>query len=99
MIKITLPVHFQERPQVDSEEDDNYKNVLRDIKGVEASEDDITFFIKDVVFYNIDTITPNIDTSGEPLTIIYSGGNEFTSPLLLEEVATIIDKALKKSGK
>lgn len=96
MIKIKIPVHFQEKPS-ENDQEDNYKQVLREIKGVSSTEEP-EYFTKEVAFYHIDCVSPNVDTEDNQISVIYSGGMEFTSPLSLEEVEALIDKALK-SGK
>jgi len=92
MIKIKIPVHYQNKEQ--EEEDDSYRAVLKDITGISSKRDE-EYFTKDTYFYNIDCIVPNADSKNVPISIIYSGGMEFTTSLSLDEIDAIIQKAVK----
>lgn len=92
MIKIKIPVHFQNKEEDDN--DNSYKAVLKDITGV-SSEEEKEYFIRDTYFYSIDCVVPNLDINNVPISVIHSGGIEFTSSLSLDEIDAIIQKAVK----
>jgi hypothetical protein len=94
MIKIKIPVHFQNKEKEEDDDNNSYKAVLKDITGVSSEEED-EYFTRDTYFYSIDCVVPNSDSNNVPISVIYSGGMEFTSSLSLDEIDAIIQKAVK----
>lgn len=79
-MKIKLPIFYH------TDETTSLKSV-----GVDYQLEDCE--IKEITFYNIDAISPNIEEDKEYCTI-FSSGDEFTCSLSYKEVEYLIDKSL-----